>query len=94
MTVASVFATEIGQTPCRSPAARARHDTTEREGHARAGPGAVRCSGLFERTPWWHHVVTGVHVELDTSESANPLMSRTVAPNTVGKAFLKIISPQ
>jgi hypothetical protein len=30
---------------CRSPAARASHDATEREGHARAGPGAVRCSG-------------------------------------------------
>jgi hypothetical protein len=30
---------------CRSPAARASHDATEREGHARAGPGALRCSG-------------------------------------------------
>ena len=27
------------------------HDTTEREGHARAGPGAVRCSGVLARAP-------------------------------------------
>jgi len=36
-------------TSCRSPAARASHNTIEREGHARAGPGAVRCSGRLGR---------------------------------------------
>jgi hypothetical protein len=37
-------------TNCRSPAARASHDSTEREGHARASPGAVRCSGRLARS--------------------------------------------
>jgi hypothetical protein len=36
-------------TASRSPAARARQHTPEREGRAHARPGAVRCNGRLDR---------------------------------------------
>ena len=52
----------------RSPAARRESRHTEREGHARAGPGDVTCSGLLDSRPEWYIATVTFTIEIERED--------------------------
>jgi hypothetical protein len=84
-------------TQCRSHAARASHDTTEREGHARAGPGAVRCSGplgspvRFEFSKARHAQFVSLAPPRAVPKPQRMRMARTLRPHRVDEVIMHVL---